>query len=163
MHRLVSTFTLGLFLATTACGDDSSTGDSDGNATTEAATTDAASTDAATTDAATTDAATTDAATTDAATTEPGDETAADTEAAGACDPEASDDECATCVKESCCPQLEACDSDESGECQCFQACVETMPGVAGVEACTMECDAAENELINMLVMCSAGCAAQCI
>ncbi|MEM7157420.1 MAG: hypothetical protein AAF799_31530 [Myxococcota bacterium] len=162
MKRLVSTFTLGLLLATTACGDDSSTGDSDGNATTEAATTEAGATEAATTESATTEA-TTDAATTDVATTDPGDETANDTEAAGACDPEASDDECATCVKESCCPQLEACDADESGECQCFQACVETMPGVAGVEACTTECDAAENELITMLVMCSAGCAAQCI
>lgn len=57
----------------------------------------------------------------------------------GMCDPAADDDECATCVKTSCCAQLEACAEDAA--CTCFQDCVEMNPGVRGAIGCGGDCN----------------------
>jgi hypothetical protein len=57
----------------------------------------------------------------------------------GQCELDAMDDECATCVKTTCCAQLEACEQDAG--CTCFQDCVEMNPGAQGAVACGGECD----------------------
>lgn len=151
MQRFAS-MTFGCLLALSACGDDNSdTATTDNNATT-APTTGADSSGGQATDPGTT----TDAATTDVATTEP---TTTDEPATGggeACAPADDDDACATCVKDMCCDELEACAADPSGECQCFQACVETMPGAAGVQTCNKKCAPEGSDISGALVTCSA-------
>jgi hypothetical protein len=52
----------------------------------------------------------------------------------------ATDDDCAMCVKGMCCDELEACDADPSGGCQCFQECAQMNPGIPGAIQCGTDC-----------------------
>ena len=159
MLRTISTLTLGLLVLTGCPGDDTGTtvGETSagtttaGSTTTESAETnppgtttvvDSESADGTTVSADTTDgpvSTTEPGTTTDGTTTEPGtttDETT--TGMGGACEPDAADDECATCVKENCCPALEACNADP--DCTCFQECAQKNPGIPGALQCGMDC-----------------------
>ncbi len=66
---------------------------------------------------------------------------------AGACDPEVDDDVCGTCVKESCCPELEACNVD--ADCTCFRDCAAITPGIQAALMCATECDISFLDLNN--------------
>lgn len=155
---------LACLLTTTACGDDNSDTATTDNATSSNSTTEGADSTSATTDPATTDAPTTDAATTDPATTDAPTSDGPTAGNAGPCEPEGDDDECAMCVKGMCCDELEACESDPTGQCQCFQACVEMNPGPAGASACQKECETEGSKTVPALINCSATtCADPCL
>lgn len=69
------------------------------------------------------------------------------TGAADVCAPEIADDECAMCVKGSCCAELEACQTDEG--CVCFQDCAAMNPGIGGAIGCAGECNVSLLDLMN--------------
>lgn len=56
----------------------------------------------------------------------------------GACEPDAADDDCAMCVKNLCCTELEACQLDAG--CTCFQECAQKNPGIPGAIQCGTDC-----------------------
>lgn len=161
MLRIVSTLTLGLLALSGCPGDDTGTTAAGsttdpGDTTVEPGTTNPGTTigeSADTTEGATTNTpgTTTDdppGTTTDdppgTTTDEPGtttDEPGTTTdEPGGVCDADPADDECATCVKSMCCTELEGCDADPSGGCQCFQECAQMNPGIAGAIQCGNDC-----------------------
>lgn len=144
MFRTVSTLTLGFLLVLTGCpGDDSTTTTGASAGTSTSAGTSASATDpsADTTEGPATASTTNTPGTT---TDTPGTTTdvpGTTTGSADVCAPEAADDECGMCVKSMCCTELEACDADPEGLCQCFQDCAEMNPGVAGAIQCGMDCE----------------------
>jgi len=167
--RTVSILTLGLLVLSGCPGDDTGTTVADTGAdsttvagdTTESAdtnppgTTEVASESATgtTADPDTTEGLTTmvdpDTTTDPGTTTEPGTTDDTTTGMGGVCDPDAMDDECATCVKESCCPELEACSMD--ADCTCFQECAAMNPGIPGALMCAdaEHCDISLLDLMN--------------
>lgn len=160
MLRIASTLTLGLLVLTGCPGDDTGTTAADtstgpGATTTEAATetnpgTTVAATEGADTTAGqttdtpmTTDTPSTTTDTPDTTTDAPETTTGEGTTTGGSmdvCAPDPADDECAMCVKSSCCMELEACQEDPMGLCQCFQECVEMNPGIPGAIQCGTDC-----------------------
>jgi hypothetical protein len=162
MHRTISILTLGFLVLTGCPGDDSGTTGASAGSTGGADSTAGPGTDtnppgttmgdsADTTEGATTlpPGTTTDepGTTTDTpgtTTDMPGtttDEPGTTTNGGEVCAPDPADDDCAMCVKGMCCMQLEACDADPEGGCQCFQECAEMNPGVVGAMQCGMDCN----------------------
>ncbi len=146
--RTISTLTVGFLLLLTGCpGDDSgttgasagSTGSTGGTSTTSPATTEVDTTEGPATTAMTgsTTNSTTPGSTTDepgSTTDEPGTtsgESSGDTGSPEICNPDPADDACAMCVKDMCCDELDGCNNDPSGGCQCFQECIQEMGGAA--------------------------------
>lgn len=60
-----------------------------------------------------------------------------DTTGGGACPPEDGDDECSTCTKTNCCPELMACEAN--ADCDCVVQCISDM-GIAMQQACLDKC-----------------------
>jgi hypothetical protein len=69
------------------------------------------------------------------------------TGAADVCAPEVTEDECAMCVKDSCCAELEACQTDAG--CVCFQDCAAMNPGLGGAIGCAGDCNISLLDLMN--------------
>ncbi len=80
------------------------------------------------------------------------------------CAPATDDTACDTCVKESCCAQLTACDADP--ECVCFQECAGSMPPSLQVPMiCGEQCEIATpfaHPTVGQVLSCSAGCIVAC-
>lgn len=177
MLRTVSTLTLGLLVLSGCPGDDSGTtagsaGTSTGAGTSEPATESSqpqtTSGESADTTAGgpgtTTDTPGTTTDTPGTTTDTPGtttDEPGTSSGGMDVCAMDPADDECAACVKDMCCPQLQACDAVP--ECACFQECVQDA-GPLGVGQCTSDCNAQGVAEVQGLIDCSSGnCLASCI
>jgi hypothetical protein len=78
----------------------------------------------------------------------------------GPCDPEPGDVACTTCLKQQCCPEMEACAADMA--CACFVDCV--LEGQGNAFECYDFCDAGNNAPTNDVTACQfQSCSMECL